>query len=274
MKDTFTFCALGFFIWAFYNIMIRRRNVLVNLLTLIIAGYSIIAIKPYILVGLLPALIVWVIHRLIGKIRGAILKTAIVPVLIIFGIGFGYFFMVVLGEALAEYKLDTILEKAVINQRDLKSDYHKGNSFDIGEFDSSVESILLKFPIATFSAIYRPLIIESNNMVMFLSGIENLVILIFSLRILILVRVFGLFKYIFKHHLITFSFVFSVLFAYSVGLTTSNFGSVVRYKIPCIPFFVATLYLIKHYKNLENAERAKLRKQIPDSEYFMLANKK
>ncbi len=274
MKDTFTFCALGFFIWAFYNIMIRRRNVLVNLLTLIIAGYSIIAIKPYILVGLLPALIVWVIHRLIGKIRGAILKTAIVPVLIIFGIGFGYFFMVVLGEALAEYKLDTILEKAVINQRDLKSDYHKGNSFDIGEFDSSVESILLKFPIATFSAIYRPLIIESNNMVMFLSGIENLVILIFSLRILILVRVFGLFKYIFKHHLITFSFVFSVLFAYSVGLTTSNFGSLVRYKIPCIPFFVATLYLIKHYKNLENAERAKLRKQIPDSEYFMLANKK
>ena len=56
---------------------------------------------------------------------------------------------------------------------------------------------------------------------------------------------------IFQNHLLTFSFFFSILFAYSVGLTTSNFGALVRYKIPCIPFFIATLFIMKHLKKKE-----------------------
>lgn len=268
LKDTFTFSALGFFIWGIYFLLIRRKKVIPALITLILSGYIIISIKPYILVGLIPAIILWIIKRLISNVKGAFLKTALIPLMVVFGVGFGYLFMSILGEALAEYKLDTILEKAVVNQRDLKSDYHKGNAFDIGEFDADAGSILSKFPIATFSAIYRPLIIESNNVVMFISGIENLIILIFSIRVLIMVRVFGIFRFIFKHHLLTFSFFFSILFAYSVGLSTSNFGSLVRYKIPCIPFFVATLYIIKHLRQKELDEINAMKVQFPDQDAF------
>ena len=268
LKDTFTFCALGFFISGIYFLFIKRTKVFGPILSILIAGYIIVAIKPYILVGLLPAIILWFIQRLMSRVKGAILKTALIPLMIVFGIGFGYLFMITLGGALAEYKLDTILEKAVVNQRDLKSDYHKGNSFDIGEFDSTLPSILAKFPIATFSAIYRPLIIESNNIVMFLSGVENLIILIFSIRVLIMVRGLGVFRFIFKHHLLTFSFFFSLLFAYSVGLSTSNFGSLVRYKIPCIPFFVATIYIIRHLRQKELDLLNESKKQYPDQEFI------
>ncbi|MBL7924326.1 MAG: hypothetical protein JNL88_09015 [Bacteroidia bacterium] len=274
LKDTFTFCALGFFIWGVYNLLIVGNKRIKSVISIIISGYVIVAIKPYILVGLLPAVVIWVIHRLVDRIRGAILKAALFPLLIVLGVGFAYLFMVVLGEALAEYKLDTILEKAVVNQRDLKSDYHKGNAFDIGEFDASIGSILSKFPIATFSAIYRPLIVESNNVVMFISGIENLIILIFSIRVLILVRFFKLFRLIFKHHLLTFSFFFALLFAYSVGLTTSNFGSLVRYKIPCIPFFVASLYITRYLylKELDVINANKV--QLPDLDAIYAANQR
>lgn len=273
LKDTFTFSALGFLVWGFYFLVIKRKKIVVALITVFLAGYVIISIKPYILVGFMPAIILWSIQQLASKVKGAILKTALVPLFILFGIGFGYIFMSTLGEALAEYKLDTILEKAVVNQRDLKSDYHKGNAFNIGEFDASAGSILSKFPIATFSAIYRPLIIESNNAVMFLSGIENLIILIFSIRVLLMVRVFGIFRFIFKHHLLTFSFFFSIMFAYSVGLSTSNFGSLVRYKIPCMPFFVATLYIIKHLRQKELDEINANKEQFPDQDIFYSAQK-
>jgi hypothetical protein len=31
-----------------------------------------------------------------------------------------------------------------------------------------------------------------------------------------------------------------------IGLTTSNFGALVRFKIPIIPFFVSTLFIIDY----------------------------
>jgi hypothetical protein len=38
--------------------------------------------------------------------------------------------------------------------------------------------------------------------------------------------------------------LFSITFAFSVGLTTSNFGALVRYKIPSIPFFLSSLIIL------------------------------
>ncbi|MBL0097766.1 MAG: hypothetical protein IPP46_15650 [Bacteroidetes bacterium] len=54
------------------------------------------------------------------------------------------------GRFIGEYQVDSILEKAKVTQRDLKSDYYQGNSFDIGEFDSTLPSILGKFQLQLF----------------------------------------------------------------------------------------------------------------------------
>ena len=34
-----------------------------------------------------------------------------------------------------------------------------------------------------------------------------------------------------------------MFFAFTVGLATANFGALVRYKIPILPFLVATLFV-------------------------------
>jgi len=41
-----------------------------------------------------------------------------------------------------------------------------------------------------------------------------------------------------------YCFWYAVLFAIFVGAITLNFGTLVRYKIPCIPFYLAALVLI------------------------------
>jgi hypothetical protein len=41
-----------------------------------------------------------------------------------------------------------------------------------------------------------------------------------------------------------YSFLFSIVFALFVGASTLNFGSLVRYKIPCTPFYLISLFLI------------------------------
>jgi hypothetical protein len=268
LKDTFTLGALGFFYTGLYYIFVKRKQVLLNLLAIVLSAYTIISIKPYILVGLLPAMILWLVQLNVGKIQIRTVRALSLPFLMIVGIGFGYLLMMVMGDALADYQVESILEKAKITQRDLKSDYYQGNSYDIGEFDSTIPSMMSKFPIATFSAIFRPLIVESNNVVMFISGVENLILLIFALRVVILVRGYRIFSYFFKNHMLTFSLFFAIFFAFSVGLSTSNFGSLVRYKIPSIPFFVAGLFLIQHIRRKEIEENEKNRTVWVDQTSF------
>jgi len=46
---------------------------------------------------------------------------------------------------------------------------------------------------------------------------------------------------------ITFTLVFSLIFAFGVGFTSYNFGALVRYKIPCMPFYLITLQLFRYH---------------------------
>jgi hypothetical protein len=40
--------------------------------------------------------------------------------------------------------------------------------------------------------------------------------------------------------------IYSFLFSFSVGLSTANFGALVRYKIPAVPFFLAGMFVAEH----------------------------
>lgn len=198
---------------------------------------------------------VWLAMNSISKIKGAMARTAVAPMLIIITAFLGYTFLNSLGSQLGEYSIERVFDRAVITQRDLKADYYKGNSFDIGEYDANFSSMLGKAPIAIVSALFRPTILEANNPVMLVSALENLVLLIFTIRILIKTRILGFFKFFAKHHLLTFSLVFSLFFAFSVGISTSNFGSLVRYRIPILPFYVSSLYIIANYYKLSKESK-------------------
>jgi hypothetical protein len=246
LKDTFTFSSVGFFTYSFYMVFIKQKKVHYNIFLLIVSAFFIISIKPYILIGLMPGVLIWIIHNILLKIKGSIARTAALPILIAVVMVFGFAFLKMMASSLEDYALDNILNKAVVTQQDLKRDYYKGNSFDIGEFDAELGSMLKKAPAAINAALFRPFLLEANNLVMFISSIENLVILIFTIRVLLLTRIIGFFRILLSSHLLTFAFIFSMFFAFSVGISTSNFGSLVRYKIPVIPFYVACLYIVQY----------------------------
>ena len=52
-----------------------------------------------------------------------------------------------------------------------------------------------------------------------------------------------------------YCFLFAFIFALFVGATTNNFGTLVRYKIPCLPFYVISLFLI--YEKVKQRQRVK-----------------
>lgn len=258
LKDTITTSFMSYFVSSFYFVFIKKEKKFSNLLLLAFSTFIILSIKPYIFIGLLPGTMMWLISDLLSKVRGAILKVAILPIFLILLFGFGFMLLNMLGQSLGQYNIDYILVKASETQKDLKRDAYMGNSFDIGTIEPTFSSMISHAHLAIFAAIFRPSIIEVNNIVMFASALENTFMLYITIVILWKLRFFGIFKYFLgTNNLLTFALSFSLFFAFSVGLTTSNFGSLVRYKIPLIPFYVSSIYIIRDYIEREKAKQVK-----------------
>ncbi len=248
MKDTYTLSAACWFTYSIYMVFVRREKIVPNIFWIIATTYVMISFKPYIFIALLPGTLVWVSFKRVQKIKSPVFKALAAPVVIAAFFLIGTLVLSSLSSDLKQYSsVDNMLNKAVVSQSDLKQDYYQGNSFDIGGFDGTIGGVFSKFPLAVTAGLFRPFIFEAKNPVMFISGIENTFLLIFTLVFLFRVGPIKVLKYIFKEPLLLFSLTFAIFFAFGIGLSTSNFGALVRYKIPCIPFYLSSLYIIREY---------------------------
>ena len=244
MKDSFTFCAVGWFTYGFYFFFIRKKRSLFFLLYCVLAAAIILSIKPYILFALLPGSIIWLSNNAIQKIENNVLRKIFAPILLSAGALVAFLALLQLDNYLGKFKFENVLNIAAVSQKDQKQDYYGGNSFDIGEFDPSIQGASSKAHLAIFAGIFRPTIFDVRNAVMLVSAIENTVFLLITLFLLFKLKFFGLFRVISANPMIQFSLIFSLFFAFSVGLSVSNFGTLVRLRIPEIPFFLSSIVLI------------------------------
>ncbi|MFN4122376.1 MAG: hypothetical protein ACK4GL_03610 [Flavobacteriales bacterium] len=263
LKDSFAFAGACAFTYVVYTFFIKKQRNFKYLFLLAASAYLMITTKPYVFVALLPGSATWIFFQRISRIQSVGIKILLAPVII--GIGLLITSLVTsrLKDSLGYYgDVDNALKKAQINKIDLARDVYGSNSFDIGEFDGSTGSALRLFPAAVIAGLFRPFIFEARNFVNFITAIENTLLLLLTLKVLLQAGPFRLLRYIFSEPLILFSFIFAIFFAFAVGLSTSNFGALARYKIPAVPFFCAMLFIIEY----KIAEARKLKKIELESE--------
>lgn len=257
MKDSFTLSAVGWFTFAFYHFFIKKQRKISFLIYLLIASFVIVAIKPYIFFALLPGSILWLSNNTVKKINHGFVRMIATPLILSLGGITGFLALDNMGDNLGQYKIDQVLDKAVVTQKDMKADYYGGKTYDIGEFDASIGGITSKAPIAIFSGIFRPAIWDVKNAVMLVSSLENTYLLILTVFLLLKLKVLGFFVLIRKNPMLLFCMLFSLFFAFSVGLTVANFGSLVRLRIPELPFFVAGIFMLRHLYEKQSGKKVK-----------------
>ena len=138
-----------------------------------------------------------------------------------------------------------MIAKAEVTQSDLKNAEQYGyNYYDLGDIDFTVKGIIKKSPQAVIAGLFRPFIWEVRTAFAIIAGLENFILLLFVFFLIIRLGIFSFFRTIFNSPLLTFSFFFAILFAFSIGISNANFGALVRYKIPLLPFFLASLFIL------------------------------
>jgi hypothetical protein len=145
-------------------------------------------------------------------------------------------------EAAQNYKLETLMEKADYQRRviqNLSETAPLGSNFSINT--SNPLTLLPNSLVATF---FRPFFWEVKSPVALFSAIESFILLFLTLFFFFKRGIRNFFRMAFADPRLLMCFVFSMIFAVAVGASTSNFGALSRYKIPCMPFYFIMLLVL------------------------------
>lgn len=115
---------------------------------------------------------------------------------------------------------------------------------DAVDEDVSVQSQLLLAPLALPTALFRPFIFEIRNPMMFLNALETSVLLFLFVRLLVRGGLVGVRKAITSSPTLMFCLIFTLVMGTAVGLASTNLGSLSRYRMPFMPFFVALVLIL------------------------------
>jgi hypothetical protein len=245
-KDTICMFGLGWLTYTTFRIFINRDFSFKNISLLVLGFYLIMTIKVYILLGFLPALSIWLLTTYTSKIKISALRFLARIAFISASIALFLFFAQVFAAELNKYSLENIAKTAETTREwiGIVSERQEGSAYDLGEFDPSLEGMMGKFPQAVVVTLFRPFPWEANKAIVLLSALEALLFMFFTLKVFFKNGPLGTFRKIGKDPNLTFFFIFSIIFAFAVGISSYNFGTLSRYKIPCLPFYAALLMIL------------------------------
>ena len=264
LKDSLCIGALGWLFYALYRGAIQRQMLLKCSVIGVIAAYALISIKVYILLCFMPAALLWVFNETNSQIKNKTVRLLAKPLFIAVGVAVGFYAVLNITKGDAKYDVNKIGERSKITADYIyqQSVLQEGSAYHLGELDGTIGSMVKLAPMAIVTSLFRPFPWEARNPVMVLSAIEAFFFLIFTLRIFYRVGVFKTLSVISKTPILSLCFIFSLIFAASIGVSTSNFGTLVRYKIPLIPFYLSALYILDNITTTSVKTGTKARKPL------------
>lgn len=243
LKDTLCIGFLGWLFYSGYLFFIKKQFKLSTFLIFSISLYCLAVLKNYIVMAFLPFLAIWILTEQVQKIPSRWIRKTI-----------GILSITI---ALIVYSAIDNVQQVVDSGIDYFTEYvrfqhdsYESQATDDGAFiklndiEFTPSGIMQKIPVSIVNTLFRPYIWESRKAITLFAAIESLLILLYTIYVLFKTRIFGFFTTLFRTNMVIFFLFFSLLFAAAVGLTCFNLGTLVRYKIPCIPFYLASLIII------------------------------
>jgi hypothetical protein len=237
LKDSICFGAVGFLLYGLLNVFILRKKLIGSLFWIALSIYFLYTIKVYILLAMIPGIGFWLIGHISGGVRNIGLKRALGFLSVIVAAVAGMMLVNYLTSdaALSKFSIDNILETSSFT----RGVYERGGERAEGAYFqiTTTNPVLLGINglVATF---FRPFPWEISSAIVLFSAIEALIFFVLLLNLFFRKGFFSPLRVIFGEPVLILCVSFAVIFAISIGISATNFGSLSRYKIPCLPFYL------------------------------------
>jgi hypothetical protein len=247
-KDTICVAMLCVLFYSFHKLFIEFKLYPKYFLALAISTYLVFNIKSYIVIAAFPGLLMFALINYQNKVLSGGIRSLFAPVMIVVGILTFFLLYQSLSQTFTEYSEESLAVKA----EGFKSDHINiqekagGSGYSLGEdMDYSPSTIIRKAPLALAISLFGPFPWQVRNAVMLMSSIESMYF--FYLFLSVLLSVYGIKKLtgLLTDPILLFCLSFIVVLGVSIGLTSFNYGALVRFRIPLLPFFATFLVVLR-----------------------------
>lgn len=237
LKEGILMFAFGMFIYHF-NELLTKTFKTKNLVWIIIATFLLLLSKFYVLVAILPGLLFFMVIQKTGKRYFYIKLLSSIGIFIVFSLFSKPIFGVGFTEVIERKQHDFIAYTNSLNE--------VGSKVEIPDIDPTLTSLLKNSPEAFLRTLFRPTLLEVNNLMGLMAALENTIIVLMMVLSIIFFHSKNL-----KNSSFWLCVIFVIVLFTLTGLTTPVLGALVRYKSPALPFLgIAFMFLI----NLERIE--------------------
>ena len=241
LKEGIAVTGFGWSVWAlapFVGLGTSRRTlvrIIVAAPALAIVGYT----KPYLLFPLaLAAAAAWFVAWQ-RRTRGAVVVTPFRLAVAVIG---AVAVTAALDVVFPRFSSDTIVDQAATIRR-MGSLHQGGSSFTpTAPVSGGLAAHLLYSPLAVANVLFRPFLFEARNLLMAMSAAETTVFLVLFWKLAARTTARRLVRSIIQHPVLAFCATYVLTFSVAVGFSTTNMGSLARYRSPMLPFLGLLLF--------------------------------
>jgi hypothetical protein len=145
---------------------------------------------------------------------------------------------VITGWALPQFAPETFAEQAR-NEQETAANVQGGSNYSLGE-----RSVGAQLPLAVATALFRPAIFEANPVIIAVTATEMLWFTLTFGLVFLSRPVVSTLRLVMSTPALAFSFGFVITLSVGVGLTTTNLGTLSRYRMPLMPFYAILLVVL------------------------------
>ena len=243
LKDTLCMASLGWLIYCSHQLFIKKRVRLRYVLILLLAATIISVVKVYILAAFIVPYVMYLLILLVKKIRSRFIRRIVMPFLLVIVSAIYIINAGAIDEKLGYYAVDKLFK----NIQEQSTSYltseeaETGAVFDLGVLEPTISGFIKKMPAGIAATIFRPFIWEAKKFIIIFSALESLFLLLLTIFIFYKTGIRHFFGNILNNPFTFLCITYALLFAALIGLSTYNFGTLARYRIPLIPFYAAGL---------------------------------
>jgi len=246
-KESFTLGFLGILTYSTYRAWHARS--LLHLGGVVMGGVGVAMVKPYTLFPFVLGVAAFIYADRAWRDGGPV---RIRPAYLVLALALAVGGVAALGNLFPELGAEKVAETLSKQQVDWRGTEGGSNIEMVGGDERTLAQQLEFVPLALANSFFRPFVFEAKNGPALAASLETTLL---TLGLIALVgsrhRRLAL-DQLFRSPLLVFGAVFVVVLAVAVGLTTSNLGSLSRYRVPMMPFYALILLVLR--RRIKDAE--------------------
>ena len=181
---------------------------------------------------------------------------------LIFGAALGIFGLVALSSVVPQLSIQQLSEQASHLQQ-IGQSVRGGSSYSLTDIlpNTAFEQMAYA-PVAIFTSLYRPLLVEAKNAIMVVNSLETTFLMVTSM-LLLRGRWSDRLAIVTRSPALLFCMVFVLATGLGVGLATTNLGTLSRYRMPLVPLFALILVVLHSPAAVQTPARSTVRRREP-----------